>query len=231
MEVGLALGCLLGATVVFMVGAWVGLVPTEGTLGTGIRMAAGPTITFLAVVGYRALAPAIDASQSELLGARVQEDALFPRMGAGRSVLVAVLGIAAAIAGSFVVGVALESLGIPPEEQESIVELVEAFHGGEVLPFVMLVVSATVLAPVAEETLFRGLVFRRIAARGHSLPEAFVLSAFAFATIHNNPAGFLIYVWLGLVFAQCYRRTGRLWVAMLVHAGNNAFALSLLVWG
>lgn len=231
-EVGLALGGLLLGTIVFMIFSALGLLPTEGALARGVQMAAGPAITLIAALGYRALAKRIDAAESPLLGPPARTDALFPRPSTGVAAGWVLLGIGAAIAGSFVLGLGLDALGAPVEEQDSIVELVEGFKsGGNVLPFVMLAVSAIALAPMAEEFLFRGLVFRRIASRGEALPEAYILSAAAFAAIHTNPAGFVIYGWLGLVFAETYRRTGRLWVAMLVHAGNNAFALSLLVWG
>jgi membrane protease YdiL (CAAX protease family) len=40
---------------------------------------------------------------------------------------------------------------------------------------------------------------------------------------------FVIYVWLGLVFARAYARTGRLSAAVAVHLGNNAITLALLL--
>ncbi len=231
-EVGLALGGLLAGTLVFFLLSAIGLLPTKGVLGLGVRMAAGPAITLLAVAAYRGLLRMLQDIDSPLLGAEVDHPAPFPRGSVGLGLAWAGIGIAAAIAGSYVLGLSFEWLGVPVEEQESIVELVESFKAGaELLPFVLLALSAVVLAPFAEEWLFRGLVFRRIAASGGRLPEAFALSAASFAAIHTNPAGFVVYLWLGLVFAEAYRRSGRLWVAMLVHAGNNAFALTLLVWG
>lgn len=232
LEVGLAIFGLLVGTVLFWVLGALGLVPTEGALGRGVQMAAGPAITVVAALCYRALNEYVDANDNPALGSPRREAALFPQVSVGVAVGIAALGIGAAVAGSYVLGLGLDAVGAPVEEQGSIVELVEGFKsGGDMLPFVMLAISAVALAPVAEELLFRGLVFRRIAERGNALPEAFALSAAAFASIHTNPAGFVIYVWLGLVFAESYRRSGRLWVAMLVHAGNNAFALSLLVSG
>jgi len=233
LEVGLALGGLLVGTLVYVVLSAIGFLPSEGTLGRAVSMVAGPAITLVAALGYRALAKVIDENESPLLGpAPVRSDALFTQSPVGTAVVWAVAGIGAAIAGSYVLGLGLDLLGAPVEEQEGIVELVESFRsGGQIVPLAMLAVSAVVFAPLAEEFLFRGLLFRRIAARGYSWPEAFALSAGAFAAIHTNPAGFVIYAWLGVVFAETYRRTGRLWVAVLVHAGNNAFALSLLVWG
>ncbi len=231
-EVGLALGGLLLGTLVFYGLSAVGLLPTKGVLGLGVRMAGGPAITLIAVAIYRAVVRFFESGPTALLGVRLDHPAPFPRASVGRGFAWAGLGIVAAIAGSYALGMAFEQLGVPVEEQESIVALVESFKSGSALtPFLLLAVSAVVLAPFAEEWLFRGLVFRRIAASGRRLPEAFALSAASFAAIHTNPAGFAVYLWLGLVFAEAYRRSGRLWVAVLVHAGNNAFALSLLVWG
>lgn len=232
LEVGLAIAGLLVGSVVFLVLGVIELIPTEGALGLGARMAAGPAITFLAVVVYRKVAKLIDTSDSSWLGQSPPVEALFARASLGRSLGFVLLGIVAAIGGSFVLGLGLEAVGVPVEEQGAIVELVDGFKsGGDRMPMILLAVSALALAPMAEELLFRGLVFRRIGTRGNSWPEAYALSAAAFAAIHTNPVGFLVYLWLGIVFAESYRRSGRLWVAMLVHAGNNAFALSLLIWG
>ncbi|MGH1344874.1 MAG: lysostaphin resistance A-like protein [Nannocystales bacterium] len=232
LEVGLAIAGLLAGSLVFLVLGVLGLVPTEGAVGLGARMAAGPAITLIAVAVYRKLSGIVDANDLLQFGPPPPSEALFARASFGRSVGFVLLGIVAAIGGSFVLGLGLEALGVAVEEQEAIVELIEGFKsGGEQLPMILLAVSALALAPVAEELLFRRMVFRRIASRGSSWPEAYALSAAAFAAIHTNPVGFLVYLWLGVVFAESYRRTGRIWVAMLVHAGNNAFALSLLVWG
>jgi membrane protease YdiL (CAAX protease family) len=83
---------------------------------------------------------------------------------------------------------------------------------------------------VTEEWLFRGLLFRRVSMRsGRAL--AYGISALAFAAIHDNPAGFVVYLWLGVVFAAVLERTGRLWAAVAVHMGNNAYVLAMLFSG
>lgn len=232
LEVGLAIAGLLAGSVVFFVLGLLGLIPTEGALALGVRMAAGPVITLIAVAVYRKLAELLDANESAQFGGAPQAEAPFAQTSALGSLGVVVGGFAAAIGGSFVIGLGLEAVGVAVEEQDTIVELIDGFKsGGDRLPLMLLAVSALALAPMAEELLFRGWVFRRIASRPGSWPEAYALSAAVFAAIHTNPVGFLVYLWLGVVFAESYRRTGRLWVAMLVHAGNNAFALSLLIWG
>jgi len=227
LEVGLAIGGMFVGSSLFMVASALGLVPS----GSVLRWLAGPVVTLVGVLAYRAVARWVDRHESPLLGPPPRKSAPFPRTSVGVAMGLAALGIGAAIGGSFILGLGLDALGAPVEEQTGIVELVEAFRsGGDPVPLIVLSVSAVALAPLAEELLFRGFVFRRIAARGGSMPEAYALSAAAFASIHLNPAGFVIYTWLGLVFADAYRRSGRLWVAMLVHAGNNAFALALLIW-
>jgi membrane protease YdiL (CAAX protease family) len=53
-----------------------------------------------------------------------------------------------------------------------------------------------------------------------------VTSALLFAAIHLNLQGFVVYAWLGLVFARVYVVTGRLGAAVAVHFGNNAITLA-----
>ncbi len=232
LEVGLAIAGMLVGSLVFSLLGMLEVVPTQGALGLGARMASGPAVMLIGVAVYRKLASVVDGLDGTRLGPSPSLGALFAQVTIPRSLGFVILGIAAAIAGSFLISLGLETVGVTVEEQGSIVELIDGFKsGGDRLPMILLAVSALALAPMAEELLFRGLVFRRIAARGDSWPEAYALSAAVFATIHLNFAGFLVYLWLGIVFAQAYRRSGRLWVAMLVHAGNNAFALSLLIWG
>jgi membrane protease YdiL (CAAX protease family) len=144
---------------------------------------------------------------------------------------VASVGLVAALGGSFLLGQLLELLGVAVEEQVDILRIVEhARTSGEMRNLVVLGVAATVLAPLAEEWFFRGLLFRRltpVVGRGIALGA----SALVFAAIHANPAGFVIYAWLGVVFALAIDRSGRLWVPIAVHTGNNAVAFALLLIG
>ena len=84
------------------------------------------------------------------------------------------------------------------------------------------------LAPITEEFLFRGMLFRRLK-HGAGFAVAYGVTAVAFALIHYNPSGVLTYAWLALCFASVYARTGRLWTAVAVHSLNNAVTLVLLL--
>ena len=134
--------------------------------------------------------------------------------------------VLAAVAGSVVLGWLLEALGAPVHEQAGVLELVG--DGTLTTPLVMLMVGAVVLAPMAEEWAYRGLLFRRL---WHRVGPwvAWCAPALLFAGSHFNPSGLLIYAWLGLVFANAYRMTGRIGVAVGVHAANNALTLAYLM--
>ena len=144
-----------------------------------------------------------------------------------RSVLIALAGILMAQAGAAAIAlIQTELVGIEATEQGSILELVER---GDPTELLVLGISAIVLAPLTEELLFRHMFFRRLVHNsGPAL--AFGLSAVAFSLFHFNWSGLVIYVWLGLVFATTYWLSGRVWVAMLTHAGYNATAFAILVW-
>ena len=149
------------------------------------------------------------------------------RAGVLNGVLIAVGAVVVAMIGSMLLAVAQElAFSIEVEEQQPIVELVE--RG---LPFelALLAISAVVLAPVTEELLFRHMLFRRLRQRAGAV-AAWTLPALAFALAHWNPVGLLVYMWLGTVFAAAYALSGRIWVAMLAHAGHNAIALTLLLY-
>lgn len=81
------------------------------------------------------------------------------------------------------------------------------------------------LAPaLAEELLFRGLLFRGLK---QYMPVwgAIFLSSIAFAAIHGNiPQGVATF-FLGSFFATVCHRTASLWPCVTMHAINNAFVL------
>lgn len=133
-----------------------------------------------------------------------------------------------AMVGSYGLSLLMHLLGFPVQEQLEILRLVgQGFRWQK--EFITFILAAVILAPIAEEWLLRGLLFRRLQNQTN-LPIAYAVSCLVFAAMHDNISGFVVYAWLGYVFARCYQRTGRLWTAMLVHAGNNAFTLAMLLW-
>lgn len=190
----------------------------------GIGLVGGPLITGCAAAFY---------AWTSRRAIAVPEPIAMPaqRVPGSRVAIVTAACVGLALLGSVVLGWIFESFGVPVQEQQAILEIVEAARSGEDrATLVVLGASAVLLAPIAEEWLFRGLLFRRLL--GHTgRPFAYVASALGFAAIHDNPAGFVIYLWLGLVFALAIDRTDRLGSAIAVHVANNAFAFAMLVLG
>jgi len=92
----------------------------------------------------------------------------------------------------------------------------------------LLFLPVVVVAPVAEELFFRGLVLRGYARR-YGLTKAVWGSAVLFAVFHLNPWQAVLALPLGLAFAWLVLRTGSLLPAILGHAMVNFSRNFLLV--
>jgi len=117
----------------------------------------------------------------------------------------------------------LERLGIPPEPEtaEQAVALLEPW---------LVVLAVVILAPLAEEVFFRGVVFNAwLRERGRRW--AFISSSLLFAVIHFSLVALLPILLLGLALAWVYARTGSLLAPIAMHATVNGIsvALALLV--
>ncbi len=86
----------------------------------------------------------------------------------------------------------------------------------------LLTAATTLAAPVIEETLFRGLLFRALHAR---LPfwSAALSSGVLFALLHHQVAALLPITLLGVILALLARRTHSLLASVGAHAGYNGF--------
>ncbi|TVR23879.1 MAG: CPBP family intramembrane metalloprotease [Nitriliruptor sp.] len=115
-----------------------------------------------------------------------------------------------------------------PVEQQL---LQDALAGG--LPLALVALLAVVVAPLVEEVIFRGVLFRALADR-INLPVGLVLSSAVFALIHievvlSQPFALVGLFTVGFLLALAYYLTGNLMVAVLGHAVFNAISLGLTV--
>lgn len=101
----------------------------------------------------------------------------------------------------------------------------------------LLVLSAlltTVVAPIAEETLFRGYIFAALAKWRGWLPAALVTGVL-FGGVHagSAPAVYLVpLAVLGFALCALYRATGSLYACIAAHSLNNSIAFGALEkWG
>lgn len=95
----------------------------------------------------------------------------------------------------------------------------------EVLPVALFALGAVVMAPIVEETLYRGLLLRALLRRV-SPGSAVFASALIFAAVHwlGDPNAFRsipALAALGVVLALRAIRTGSLSASILIHAGFN----------
>jgi CAAX protease family protein len=99
----------------------------------------------------------------------------------------------------------------------------------DVLISIAAVVLIVGLAPIAEESFFRGFFFAGLRSRWSFLPAG-ILTGLIFGLVHA-PTGITTVVPLALLgFALCwlYDRTGSLWPCVIAHAINNGLALALI---
>jgi membrane protease YdiL (CAAX protease family) len=83
------------------------------------------------------------------------------------------------------------------------------------------ILSLVIIAPIVEEIVFRGLLFGALAKHLGILASA-IVTAILFGAIHGDLILFPTLVAIGFVGAIAYAATGNLWVAVILHAVNNA---------
>ena len=82
--------------------------------------------------------------------------------------------------------------------------------------------SYTVLAPVFEEVIFRGVLYSTLRRR-FTAPVAMVVSALIFSLAHGyGTFGLVTIFWSGLLWAWAYEKTGSILSGMAAHAMNNS---------
>ena len=122
---------------------------------------------------------------------------------------------------------ALEALGLPVGAlAEGNAIPIEAGYG---LPTIALIgVTVAVAAPLGEELLFRGLLFRGMRGYWRFGPAALASGAL-FGLFHANPGVIVPFALIGVLFAWAYERTGSLWTPLGAHGGVNgvSFAAAL----
>jgi len=98
---------------------------------------------------------------------------------------------------------------------------------GSTLNLVLTVVIITILAPVCEETLFRGYIFGALR-NWHGFAPAAIITGLLFGAVHigSSPVGYALpLAAFGFGLCALYQWTGSLYPCIALHAVNNAFAL------
>lgn len=110
-------------------------------------------------------------------------------------------------------------LAAPPQA------VMAAFQGApSVAERILFIVSVCAIAPVCEELIFRGVLYRGMRDMAGKAP-AVVGSALLFTAIHLTPTHALGIFTVGCVLALLYERTGTIVAPMVLHAAHNTLAL------
>ena len=90
--------------------------------------------------------------------------------------------------------------------------------------------AIAVLAPIAEELLFRGILLPALARSRLGFWGAAVVSTMLWTVLHftYSIAGLLLVFLLGMIFSWLFARTGSLRVPIFAHMANNAIACLML---
>lgn len=132
------------------------------------------------------------------------------------------LGLSAA----WVAGLELLGIEVPPQQ---LLTLVQDEETRQVLVFAL--AYGTLGAPLAEELIFRGM-FLQVLQRHASPAGALLIQGLAFGLVHvADPAAVVPLAVLGVGLGWLRLHTNNLWPCIVLHAGNNAFALLLAALG
>lgn len=166
---------------------------------------------------------AMTALSSRLAGGRLWTDFDLDRPAPG----ILTLSVLAAFA-ALLPTAALASLsyGIRPPPAQWIAMYNEQFPDTP-LRVAAAVTAVTIFAPLAEELVFRGLVFRLTARVWGFLPAA-IVSALIFGLVHIEPWYLFGLVGLGLLLAYVYEHTRSLTACIVLHAVHNGISLALM---
>ena len=120
-----------------------------------------------------------------------------------------------------ITGTVVSALGNAEKEQGLIPE---HWESSKLAPFLAYVAVVVVVAPIVEETMFRGVGYGLLEPFGQTL--AIVVVGLAFALIHGLVIGFAVIAVFGTGLAYLRARTGSIYPCMLLHASFNAFGLA-----
>lgn len=122
----------------------------------------------------------------------------------------------------FVVGAAVAPFGNPEKEQGLIPE---RWDSDRIAQFAAFAAVVTVVAPIVEELMFRGVGYGLLERFGRN--TAVILVGVAFALTHGLVAGFPVIATFGIGLAYLRARTDSIYPCILLHASFNAAGLAL----
>lgn len=100
------------------------------------------------------------------------------------------------------------------------IELFDITPETTLLQYLLIFVVISVLAPLVEEIIFRGVMIERFGLK-YGYTKAVFISSFLFGVLHADVIGAFLF---GVVLSVVYLKTRSLLLPFLIHAANNAAA-------
>lgn len=104
------------------------------------------------------------------------------------------------------------------EQSETYADVAQKQYG---VVFFLGIILYGIVSPLAEEIVFRGIVYNRIK-RYFAVPLAVLLSALMFGMYHGNLVQGVYGLLMGILIAYIYEKSGDFFHAFLFHAAANA---------
>ena len=189
--------------------------------GGGSQVYYDNAVLLTGITGILAMLPCLYLYRKDHIarkaGALIPQKTAAGKLTAGEVTLIFVMGAAfSQFANMFV---ALLQSFIDYQEYQ---ETMDQITGNKSLGF--LIICMGVIAPIAEEVVFRWLIYLRL--RDYmKMGAAAVISGLIFGIYHGNLVQAVYASILGMVFACFLELTGNLWTSVLLHMGANIWSL------
>ncbi|MCB9681429.1 MAG: CPBP family intramembrane metalloprotease [Alphaproteobacteria bacterium] len=115
----------------------------------------------------------------------------------------------------------------PISDGGTLAQVAEAMAQGGAVSKALLVVEIGLLAPVAEELVFRGFLWDALARRWGA-QGAWAVTSVLFAAYHLDPVHATAVLFTGFVLGALRGLTGSVWPGVVAHAVNNSVAMVAL---
>lgn len=149
---------------------------------------------------------------------RIGEFIKYEKSSLTKWILVAILGFSAALSLNFIIsftGLAELSSGFDAVS--------EAIYGSSIF---FQILATVIMAPLCEEILVRGLIYKRMRRWANPLVAALVSSTL-FGLIHMNLVQFIYAFLIGLLLALVYEKFQNIWAPILFHFVANGTSISI----
>lgn len=148
----------------------------------------------------------------------------FDRLSGYQITLGLVMGIGCVFLSQLILLVSQSTGILNIDNLESYEQLISSIIGQS--PTWLILLTIGIVAPIAEELLFRGLVFHMFN-RHMNVKIALIIQGLLFGAFHMNLVQGVYASVLGIVLGMAYLLTGSLWIPILMHIVNNSVALLL----